>query len=167
MKGTVTSQIAALRQMSVGELRDEWFRLNGEPTRSRNRDFLYRRLAWRLQELQQGGLSDRAKHRLAELGEQEFVRARPPATTPTLAHGAASTEERSERRPTRDPRLPTPGTVISRTYKGRELRLVVRGDGFELDGQMHGSLSEAARAVTGQHWNGRLFWGLTQRKRRA
>ena len=43
----------------------------------------------------------------------------------------------------------------------------VNKDGFELDGQMFGSLSEAARAVTGQRWNGPLFWGVTQRKRRT
>jgi len=158
--------IQRLRQMSVGDLRDEWFRLYGEPTRSRNREFLYRRLAWRLQELLQGGLRDRAKLRLAELGDQEFTRARTPTTPPQPAHDAPSPEERAERRPARDPRLPTPGTVISRKYKGRELRLVVHADGFELDGAMYASLSEAARAVTSQHWSGPLFWGLVERKRR-
>lgn len=66
----------------------------------------------------------------------------------------------------RDLRLPTAGTVITRTWRGRDLRLVVLEDGFELDGVRYGSLSEAARAVTGAHWNGKLFWGLTQRTRK-
>jgi len=163
---SVLGEIGRLREMNVADLQAEWLRLNGEPTRSRNRDFLFRRLAWRVQELAHGGLSTRAKGRIAELAPTSFIRARTPATPPTLAHDAPSPEERAERRPARDPRLPAPGTVISRKYKGRELRLVVREDGFELDGQMHGSLSEAARTVTGQHWSGPLFWGLVERKRR-
>ena len=67
----------------------------------------------------------------------------------------------------RDIRMPTPGTVISRNYKGREYRLVVHDDHFELDGHSFRSLSEAARHVTGAKWNGWLFWGLTERKRRS
>ena len=66
----------------------------------------------------------------------------------------------------RDPRLPSPGSTIVRDYRGQQLRLLVLGDGFELDGVHYGSLSEAARVVTGQRWNGPLFWGLRERKRR-
>jgi hypothetical protein len=68
--------------------------------------------------------------------------------------------------PKRDPRLPSPGTVITRSYRGRELRLLVLDEGYELDGVHYGSLTEAARAVTGSHWGGPLFWGLVQRKRK-
>ncbi len=57
--------------------------------------------------------------------------------------------------------------VLVRQYRGRELRLVIHDDRFELDGQSFRSLSEAARHVTGSRWNGRLFWGLTQRKRKS
>ena len=65
-----------------------------------------------------------------------------------------------------NPNLPPAGTLITRTYRGRELRLLVLDDGFELEGVHYRSLSEAARAVTGSRWNGRLFWGLTERKRK-
>ena len=65
----------------------------------------------------------------------------------------------------RDPRLPAPGSTIVREYRGQTLRLNVLDDGFELDGVHYGSLSEAARVVTGQRWNGPLFWGLRDRKR--
>ncbi len=78
---------------------------------------------------------------------------------------AANVPETSKSK--RDPRLPSPGTVITRTYRGRELRLLVLSDGFELDGVHYRSLSEAARAATGSRWNGRLFFGLTERKRRS
>ena len=58
------------------------------------------------------------------------------------------------------------GTVISRTWKGREIRAVVVEGGFEYDGVVYKSLSAVAKAVTGSHWNGRLFFGLTQRRKR-
>ena len=168
VENNMLAEISRLRQMSVSDLQAEWFKLYGAPTRSRNRTFLYRRLAWRLQELQQGGLSARAKDRLAELGDQEFIRSRPPVSTPTLARDAALPEGRPEPRPARDPRLPVPGSVISKAYKGTELRAIVRDDGIEFEDRMFNSLTAVAKHVTGSRSiNGHLFWGLTQRKRRA
>jgi len=161
MESSVIRRIHALRQMTVGELQIEWQRLYGEPSRSRNRDFLWRRLAWRVQELALGGLSERARARLEELAPDGFVRARTPSV------GRDVTEPAPVEKRVRDMRLPSPGTVISRRWRDRDLRLVVRADGFELDGVVHRSLTEAARAATGSHWNGKLFWGVTQRKRRA
>jgi hypothetical protein len=164
---SMLSEISKLRNMSVGQLRDEWFRLYGQATASRNRDYLWRRLAWRVQELALGGLSDRAKARIAELASDGFTRARIPAAAGAPRDNAPTAEPTPTPRTVRDRRLPSPGTVISRSYHGRELRLLVLDDGFELDGTRYGSLSEAARAITGQHWNGRLFFGLVQRRRKA
>ncbi len=155
---SITGQIAALRRMTVGELREQWQRLYDEPTRSRNKDYLWKRLAWRVQELAHGGLSDRAKQRIEELAPDGFVRARTPNVAPPAAD--------PERRAPRDPRLPSPGTVITKQYKGRELRVVVRDDGVEFDGAMHPSMTALAKHVTGcRSINGRLFWGLSKRKR--
>ncbi len=165
MAGNVIRRIHALRQMTVAELRGEWNRLFGEPTRSRNRDYLFRRLAWRMQEIEHGGLSDCAKTRMAELVSGTAARARTPREALDAATVANQPKADPVSGPKRDPRLPAPGTVISRTYRGRELRLLVLDDGFELDGAHYRSLSEAARAVTGSRWNGRLFFGLTERKR--
>ncbi len=163
METSVIRRIHALQQMSVSDLRCEWLKLNGEPTRSRNRCYLWKRLAWRIQELEHGGLSDRARSRIEELAPDGFARARTPDVTPTTSEVGDSAQAPSA--PRRDPRIPPVGSVITRVYRGRELRLVVREDGFELDGQAFGSLSEAARHVTGSRWNGPLFWGLTKRKR--
>ena len=59
-----------------------------------------------------------------------------------------------------------PGTVISKQYKGRELRVTVRDDGFELEGQMYPSATALAKAITGSRSiNGNLFLGLSKRKR--
>jgi len=160
---SVIRRIHALRQMTVGELRIEWQKLYGEPTRSRNRDYLWKRLAWRVQELTHGGLSDRAKQRIDELAPDGFVRARTPNVAVPAADPAPAPVSG---RPHRDPRLPSPGTVITKRYKGRELRVVVRDDGVEFDGAMHPSLTALAKHVTGcRSINGRLFWGLSKRKR--
>jgi Protein of unknown function (DUF2924) len=159
MESSMIRRIHALRQMTVGELQVEWQRLYGEPSRSRNRDFLWRRLAWRVQELALGGLSDRARQRLEQLAPDSFIRARTPALGLDVAAPAQVP------RPVRDMRMPSVGTVLTRQYRGREIRVVTLADGFEWDGHRYGSLSEVARAVTGARWNGRLFFGLTTRKR--
>ncbi len=158
MGASILSQIANLQRLSVAELQGEWLRLYGEPTRSRNKNYLWKRLSWRVQELANGGLSDDARKRINELDAEGFIRAR----TPNVAAPAAD----PERRPARDPRLPSPGTVITKQYKGRELRVVVRDDGVEFDGTMYGSLTELTKVITGcKSINGKLFFGLTQRKR--
>ncbi len=168
MEKTVLGEINRLRRMTVSEMQAEWLRLNGEPSRSRNREYLFRRLAWRAQELASGGLSDRAKAKIDELAPGSFTLSRTPREALDAATVANQPKPADPVYGTRrDPRLPSPGTVITRTYRGRELRLLVLDDGFELDGVHYRSLSEAARAVTGSRWNGRLFFGLTERKRRS
>ena len=108
----------------------QWLRLYGEPTRSANRDFLFKRLAWRVQELAYGGLGDQAKQRLAELVPDNLIRATTPNVAPPVANPASPAESTQ---PRRDPRLPAVGAVITKQYKGAELRVVVRGEGFEFE----------------------------------
>lgn len=166
MDTSMLGRINALRQMTVAELQAEWLRLYGEPTRSRNRTYLWKRLAWRVQELEHGGLSEQAKERLEQLGQDGFVRARTPSHAPLVEDvappGVADVQHRR-----RDPRLPVPGSVITKNYKGRVLRAVIRDDGVEFDGAMHASLTALAKKITGcKSINGRLFWGLSQRTRK-
>ncbi|MCH7779359.1 MAG: DUF2924 domain-containing protein [Acidobacteria bacterium] len=157
MTTTMLTEIAKLQRMPVADLQTEWLKLYGEPTRSRNRRFLFRRLAWRIQELQHGGLSNAAKNRIDKLAP-EFSLARTPAVVPTTLP--------SEHRLRRDLRLPTPGTVITKLYRGNELRVVVRDDGVEFDGAMYPSLTALAKHVTrSKNINGPLFFGLTTRSR--
>jgi hypothetical protein len=66
--------------------------------------------------------------------------------------------------PERDPRLPRPGTVLTRPYKGRTLAITVLEDGFEFDGRKYTSLTAIAKVVTGSHWNGMHFFGLRRRE---
>lgn len=95
------------------------------------------------------GLSDEAKARL-----DEFITAYDPINNKALRqNGAGETK-------IRDRRLPIPGTVISKVYKGTIIDVKVLDKGFEYDGKAYRSLSSIAGAVTGQHWNGYLFFGL-------
>jgi len=168
VESSVIRRIHRLREMTVGELQVEWQRLYGEPSRSRNRDFLWRRLAWRLQELRLGGLSNRARARLEELGQTDFQRARTPGVAADEAPAGPVSRNATPNRLVHDIRLPTVGSVITKRYKGRELRVVVRDGGYEYDGAVFDSLSALAREITGSsHINGKLFWGVTQRKRKA
>jgi hypothetical protein len=164
---TVTAQIAALRKMTVAELQREWERLYGEPTRNRNKTLLWKRLSWRVQELAFGGLSDCARQRLEELAAGTSVGNRTPQSAANLAEVKAGRTTIPDRKPNRDPRLPSPGTVLTRQYHGREIRALTLDDGFEWDGRHFRSLSAMARAVTGAKWNGRLFFHLTERKRKS
>ena len=59
-----------------------------------------------------------------------------------------------------DSRLPMPGTVLVREYKGCSIEVRVLEQGFENAGQTFRSLSAVAKAVTGTHINGFLFFKL-------
>jgi hypothetical protein len=62
--------------------------------------------------------------------------------------------------PPTDSRLPGVGQAIVRNDKGRQIRVIVRPDGFEYDGDRYRSLSAVAKAITGSHCNGFRFFGL-------
>lgn len=60
--------------------------------------------------------------------------------------------------------LPKVGGKIKKTYKGKEIEVKVKADGFEYKGKTYSSLSAAAKAVRGDDTevNGWLFFGLTK-----
>lgn len=148
-------ELAALSTMTVAELAERYEVLMGEPTRTRNRDWLRKKLGWRIQELREGGLSERAKARIAELGPGTPIRTRAERTSAVPEPPA----------PTRDPRLPEPGAVLVRVHQGTEHRVTVQAEGFEYLGEPYPSLSKIARVITGTPWNGFAFFGLARRKR--
>ena len=160
----LAAEIKALREMTVSELRDRYREVFGEESRSNHKDWLWKRVAWRIQELAEGGLSERAVQRAKELANEADVRVRPPrdAFSDSEAEGAdvAQTSRATVRR-VRDRRLPIPGTVLTRKYNGQQIAVRVLARGFEYDSQRYRSLSAIAREVTGSHWNGYLFFGLT------
>jgi hypothetical protein len=125
---------------------------------------LFRRIAWRLQALSEGDLSQRAQERAADLAADVDLRLRPPRKFwRTLAD--ADAEERS-RKPLRGPRLPEEGTV-QRQYQGKTVCVKVLRDGFEYDGKQYDSLSSIASSVTGTRWNGYSFFHLKKEASRG
>jgi hypothetical protein len=156
----IEHQIERLQSMTVGQLRELHEQVFGESTRSGNRVYLWRRIAWRIQEIEQGGLSERALRRAEELAENSSLRARLPKGTfspPGPTSGETVTRPFA---PLPDGRLPAPGGVISRSYHGRKVDVRVLDKGFEYEGKRYRSLSGIARAITGSNWNGFAFFGL-------
>jgi hypothetical protein len=143
----VAADLAALREMTPADLAEKYVALFGAAPRSRNKDFLRKRLAWRIQELAEGGLSERALARIEELGPEALASWRRPARAGTASPRAA-----------RDPRLPVVGTVLTRIHGTAEHTVTVLDDGFEYRGERYRSLSKIARVITGTPWNGYLFF---------
>jgi hypothetical protein len=137
-------------------LRAKYREAFGEETTSHNAAYLRKKIAWRIQELAQGGLSDRVRARIAKLQRDVPLRERPPMVEDPAATAAAP----------RDPALPPAGTVLRRAHKGRTHEVTVLEDGFLHQGTTYETLSAVAKAITGTTWNGRLFFGLTTRKRK-
>ncbi len=144
-------EIAALRQLTVGELRERYHELFGEETRCRNKDYLFKRIAYRLQELKHGGLSERARARAEALAEDTPLRRRAPKDGSYDEVLVAAT---------RDLRLPPTGTVLRRAHAGVEHEVTVLESGFEYRGKRYSNLSSIAREITGTRWNGYGFFSL-------
>ncbi len=139
-----------MRQMTVRQLLEEHHAVFGEPSASRHKRHLVRQLAWGLQARAAGGLSRRALRRAAELVENR------PLHVAAATRREGSNGPRAARR-----RLPIPGTVLSRLYKGRTLHVEVLDDGLQYEGQVFKTLSAVAKAITGSHWSGYRFFGLS------
>ena len=182
----LAARIQALRTMTRADLRDRYREVFGEEPRSKHRESLWRQIAWKIQADAEGGLSERARRLTRELARDSDVRVRVPrdAFTTTKPTGeapacvavppgpavprAALAEARGSPGPSsRDPRLPVPGTVLSRAYRGGEIRVTVGEDGFEHAGRTYATLSAVAHKATGSRWNGFLFFGLTPRAKRS
>ena len=162
VKQNVSQQLAALSGMGVAALRQKYLEVFGEPSRSGNKAYLFKKLAWRIQSLAEGGLSERARRRAEELARDADIRTSVPKA-PVMTAGAAQRTVTLALSPTdgRD-RLPIPGTVLTRTYKGQHVAVTVMSDGtFDHAGQTYRSLSAIAKVITGSHWNGYFFFGLT------
>jgi len=163
----IQKDLAALEDMTTRELRERYAEVFGEAARSSNRRWLQRRIAWRIQVLAEGDLAartvDRVRDKAATLARDADLRVRPPAG-PADEGGP----ERTVSGPLpmgRDERVPPPGAVLVREFKGREHRVTVRANGFEYLGDTYRSLSAVAYAISGSHWNGFHFFGLGQRSR--
>jgi hypothetical protein len=116
-------------------------------------------VAWRLQALAEGGLSERARQYAREIASDADLRLCAPnklGTQPVVRVASASRQ--------RDPRVPAPGTQLIKRYKDETLTVTVLEDGYQYGERVYKSLSAIAREVTGTQWNGYLFFSLGSRK---
>ena len=125
----IREQIEELRHMTVGQLKEKYREAFGETSRSNHKQFLFRRIAWRLQANAWGGLSERARRRALEIANDADLRIRAPKNflkqeLDTTRTAATAIE------PTQDPRLPIPGTLLVRRYRGKDIVVRVREHDF-------------------------------------
>jgi hypothetical protein len=165
LENTVRTEIEALRHMTVRQLRQKHAEVFGEETRAHHKQFLFRRIAWRIQALAEGGLSERARRRALEIANDADLRVRAPKTAfQQDVEFSLNGTVRRQLATAADPRLPAVGEEIRRDYKGRSIVVRVRECGFEYEGKLYKSLSAIAREVTGTKWNGFLFFGCAAKK---
>jgi hypothetical protein len=160
MEQTLNPDLAALQRMTTSELRVRYAEVFGDQPSTWNRVWMLKRLAWRLQALAEGGLSERAQRRAEELANDADLRLNAPRMKADDA-SAEWTATRTLPPEKADDRLPPPGTILTRPYKGQIVQVQVLQSGFAYQGQVYPSLSAVAKAVTGSHCNGFLFFRNT------
>lgn len=144
---TVSTKLQALEQMDRASLRSKWRRLYRAPPPKRvARDLLMLGVAWKIQERAYGGFGAATKRRLANLAK-------------TLERDGDVTRNRTARL--------KPGAGLVREWCGKTHTVIVREDGFEWKGNLWRSLSAIAREITGAHWSGPRFFGLTGKAKSA
>ena len=141
MTDMIVARLAALKTTPTPDLRTLWRDLFETDPPRQNRRFLESRLAYRIQELEYGGLKPTIVERLEAMGEE-------------LDGGNAEVRKR------RSDDRPIAGTRLIREYQGVEHCATVLADGFEYQGRPYKSLSAIARAITGTRWNGWVFFGI-------
>ena len=145
---SVVRQIADLETLPAAQLEDRWRALFGADPPACQRRFLVKRLAYRIQELVYGGLTKAARTRMEEIAQEAGL------------DEEASLPGRGRRAAGRKRELPVAGTRLVRVWDDRRYEVTVTATGFEFEGRPYRSLSAIANAITGSHWNGRVFFGL-------
>ena len=136
----VRERLKTLELADAAGLRTEWRRLLGTEPPRLSRDLLVRALAYQVQVRFLGGLS-RASLRRLEAADEEG------ATGPSKP----------------DPTTLRPGTRLVREWHGRTHVVTATETGFDYAGSQHDSLTQIAKLITGAHWSGPRFFGLTSR----
>jgi hypothetical protein len=115
----IEQQIAALSRMTVSQLHQKYIEVFGEESRSNNRQFLFRRIAWRMQAIAEGGLSERARRRALEIANDADLRVRAPDKRFSDPNTFLKVPVKIPK--ARDSRLPPPGSWLEREYRGRHM----------------------------------------------
>jgi hypothetical protein len=161
MDDAVLMEMESLRRASMADLRKKYREVFQEQTQCTHREHLFRRIAWRLQALAEGDLSERARARSHQIAQDGDLRINAPRNFFSLGGERVQTTGDQNRRQ-QDRRLPLPGALLTRKWRGRTVLVEVLAKGFRHDNQHYSSLSAIATAITGTRWNGLAFFGLTR-----
>jgi len=162
LETTILMEVETLRRASLEALREKYREVFQEETHCRHREHLFRRIAWRLQALAEGDLSERARARAQQIARDADLRKIAPRGFFTVAGESVQTTHGNRNRRQHDSRLPLPGALLTRKWKGRNILVEVLANGFRHENRHYSSLSAIAVAVTGTRWNGLAFFGLTR-----
>jgi len=164
MKMNINQEVRKMHRMSVSDLKRRYVEVFGEETRSNHKEYLVKRIAWRLQALEEGDISEAARERAYALACDADLRVRAPkgfltqqTPLPTPERTVSAVLDTKS-----DDRLPIVGTELLRRYKGKDVVVRVLDDGFQYGDTKFRSLSAIAKAVTGTHWNGYDFFRLSR-----
>lgn len=141
---SVVAQISQLPELQMSAIKSLWQKIFHGDVPNHNRQFLERRIAYKLQEIEyrkvDPNLLDRNKRRIESLMQTGKTKTRDPDYRPVA------------------------GTVLTREYQDKEYRVIATADGnYNFDGRTFQSLSHIAREITGTRWSGPLFFGLKSR----
>lgn len=148
-QNSVLRQLAALQKMNETELRDKWRDLYGSEPPYFKPTFLKKRLAYRIQELFYGGLSNESQVKLSALKIQDPLA--------NIMRRESTVEDRFVSGKIQQ------GTRLLREWNGRQYEVIAKEKGFEYDGREFRSLTAVAKEITGTKWNGLVFFGLHKR----
>jgi len=150
------TEIMELKDKTLLELKAIYKEVYGSETApSSNKIYLWRKIAYKLQEIEHGGISSQAQGKI-----EEFIQKYDPVNNKALRPDNGSDNNGQKAKLSRDKRLPIPGTIITKEYKGTTLEIKVLEKTFEYNNKQYKSLTAIAKEVTGAHWNGYLFFGL-------
>jgi len=168
MKKPLRDQIDELAAMSVAELEQQHLKLFGEEPASTHRQFLFRKIAWRLQADREGGLPESARDLARAIAKDVPLRNRVISNAGKRRAGFPIEQSVTTTiTPGHDSRVPMPGGLIVKKVKDQTIVVKVVDGGFEYDDRRFKSLSAIAQEITGTKWNGFLFFGLTKENTRG
>jgi hypothetical protein len=165
MKKGLRDQIDELAAMNVAALQQRHKELFGDGPVSAHRQFLFRKIAWRMQADREGGLPDSARELARAIARDAPLRIRVISNAEKLRGGIPLERTTTTTiAPGHDSRLPMPGGLIVKQFRGETIVVKVVDEGFEYRDRRYCSLSAIAQEITGTKWNGFLFFGLTKEK---
>jgi len=157
MSENTVTKIMELKDMSLSELRKKYEEVfeDNRKAPSNNKVYLWRKIAYKLQEIEHRELSAEARGEI-----EKFIQKYDPVNNKALRPEIDSNNKGKKSTLSRDKRLPIPGTIITKEYKGTSLEIKILEKSFEYNNKQYRSLTAIAKEVTGAHWNGYLFFNL-------